>query len=182
MRWGDRKLDNPAATYGYVAIDDRGRLARSLPCIDCGYDLRSTPADGGCPECGAAVDRSVRHAVLGSATRRTPPRTRWGRLTWRIARLETAACVAIESPVTRLVLLMPAVGVGVLIAPLTVPLWPWLPSPSPVASCMTMTLLGGVWAWSLWWAVRTESPRTALGCLVVLVGSSAVLSAMIVTP
>jgi hypothetical protein len=90
--------------------------------------------------------------------------------------------VAIESPVTRLVLLMPAVGVGVLIAPLTVPLWPWLPSPSPVASCMTMTLLGGVWAWSLWWAVRTESPRTALGCLVVLVGSSAVLSAMIVTP
>jgi len=28
-------------------------------CIVCGYDLRASPADGNCPECGAAVERSL---------------------------------------------------------------------------------------------------------------------------
>ena len=36
----------------------RRRVARGA-CAGCGYDLRDTPADGPCPECGrAAVSRS----------------------------------------------------------------------------------------------------------------------------
>ncbi len=40
-------------------MDDEGRLAGDLPCLCCGYNLRGLPAESRCPECGAAVGRSV---------------------------------------------------------------------------------------------------------------------------
>jgi hypothetical protein len=34
-------------------------IEHDLPCAGCGYNLRSAPRDGICPECGLAVERSV---------------------------------------------------------------------------------------------------------------------------
>jgi hypothetical protein len=42
---------------GDVVLDDR-------PCLVCGYNLRSLPASGKCPECGAAVARSLKGVLL----------------------------------------------------------------------------------------------------------------------
>ena len=38
--------------------------AATLPCARCGYDLRATPADGVCPECGEMVAEAVRVAAI----------------------------------------------------------------------------------------------------------------------
>lgn len=41
----------------------RTTLARSLPCRQCGYDVRGLPVGGVCPECGFAVGATVEGAV-----------------------------------------------------------------------------------------------------------------------
>lgn len=51
---------HPGQTAGFdyhapVEVVDIGRLA----CVTCGYDLRSLPSDGACPECGTAISRSL---------------------------------------------------------------------------------------------------------------------------
>ena len=43
--------------HGEVVLDDR-------PCLACGYNLRSLPTTGKCPECGAPVERSLRGVLL----------------------------------------------------------------------------------------------------------------------
>ena len=50
----------------------------AVPCHQCGYDVRSQPADGVCPECGASVAESIRLAVipLRPAWRDSDPRWR----------------------------------------------------------------------------------------------------------
>lgn len=40
-------------------VDAEQRLATDVPCIGCGYNLRSLPADGLCPECGRPVPPSL---------------------------------------------------------------------------------------------------------------------------
>ena len=45
-------------------------VSDDLHCDRCGYDLRATPADGVCPECGMAVEDSIELAKL-------PVRPRW---------------------------------------------------------------------------------------------------------
>ena len=42
-----------------AAVDEQGRLIEDVPCRRCGYNLRSLPADGKCPECGSAVAISI---------------------------------------------------------------------------------------------------------------------------
>jgi hypothetical protein len=42
---------------GEVVLDDR-------PCLTCGYNLRSLPTSGKCPECAAPVERSLRGLLL----------------------------------------------------------------------------------------------------------------------
>ena len=63
-------------------------------CVGCGYDLRSLPVDGPCPECGRAFDPNWRR------TYRTKPRGRW----WTGRLLRTAAAL--------FAILFAVVGVG----------------------------------------------------------------------
>ena len=48
----------------FVAYDADGRLDQDLPCLKCGYNLRTLFDDGQCPECGASVHESARLAWL----------------------------------------------------------------------------------------------------------------------
>jgi hypothetical protein len=45
-------------------LDESGRLAESVPCRGCGYDLKGLRPDGMCPECSTEVDRSIRGDML----------------------------------------------------------------------------------------------------------------------
>jgi hypothetical protein len=47
-----------------VQIDPAGRIAQDVPCIHCGYNLRSLLADQACPECNQAVGESLRGDLL----------------------------------------------------------------------------------------------------------------------
>src|SRR5690242_6491492 len=44
-------MADPSTTFEASALP--------MPCLRCGYDLRATPADSPCPECGLAAHRSV---------------------------------------------------------------------------------------------------------------------------
>jgi len=43
--------------------DAEGRLATDLPCVGCGYNLRAQPREGACPECGRAVEETIRSGL-----------------------------------------------------------------------------------------------------------------------
>lgn len=58
----DRRTDAPSR---------RTTLARSLPCRQCGYDVRGLPIGGACPECGFAVGATV-EGVVDPAAQRLP--------------------------------------------------------------------------------------------------------------
>lgn len=47
-----------------IRLDDDGRLAESVPCRRCGYDLRGLDPEGRCPECRTAVARSIQGDLL----------------------------------------------------------------------------------------------------------------------
>jgi hypothetical protein len=47
-----------------VALDERGQICEDINCRACGYDLRGLKPDGRCPECGAAVGRSIHGDLL----------------------------------------------------------------------------------------------------------------------
>ncbi len=49
--------DNRARGLGLVESD--GRVSGDLACLRCGYNLRTLPAAGRCPECGTAVGKSL---------------------------------------------------------------------------------------------------------------------------
>ena len=38
-----------------IRLDDEGRILDDLPCVQCGYNLRTVPVRQQCPECGGAV-------------------------------------------------------------------------------------------------------------------------------
>jgi len=48
-----------------IPVDAAGRLDIDLLCLHCGYNLRMQPPgpEGSCPECGAAVEPSVRYGL-----------------------------------------------------------------------------------------------------------------------
>jgi hypothetical protein len=54
----------PAEGRREVTLDDDGRLAESIPCRRCGYDLRGLNPEGRCPECRSAVARSIQGDLL----------------------------------------------------------------------------------------------------------------------
>lgn len=43
--------------------DEDEPFAKDFPCIRCGYNLRGLKADGSCPECGAAIRKSLDFAM-----------------------------------------------------------------------------------------------------------------------
>ncbi len=50
---------------GHERLDDGvHRLRQDHPCVGCGYNLRTLPHAGKCPECGRAVGDSTRKGVL----------------------------------------------------------------------------------------------------------------------
>src|SRR5688572_11129554 len=60
-------------------MTDEAGTSAGPPCYGCGYDLRATPRDGKCPECGASVAESRRLAAIPRrpAWRDSDPRWRW---------------------------------------------------------------------------------------------------------
>ena len=77
--------------------------AAGLTCFDCGYDLRHTPPDGRCPECGLAV-AETRARLNALATHGDPLRV--GRACW----LALAAAAAFGLPFLAIFLLLTVVG------------------------------------------------------------------------
>ncbi len=43
----------------HILLDESGHIGMDLPCVGCGYNLRSLDPDGCCPECGAVVRKSM---------------------------------------------------------------------------------------------------------------------------
>lgn len=58
------------ATTTRIPFDSDGRIARDVSCLHCGYNLRSLLPSQTCPECGEAVEPSLR----GDALRHANPR------------------------------------------------------------------------------------------------------------
>jgi uncharacterized membrane protein YhdT len=48
-------------------LDGTGRVAVDLKCLNCGYNLRTQPVTGRCPECGHPVSESTRDPRLSRA-------------------------------------------------------------------------------------------------------------------
>ena len=68
------RLASETSLYAEV-FDEHGRLRVSVPCVRCGYDLRTQPRDARCPECGHAVRQTLPHVSrdLPGPPRGQPP-------------------------------------------------------------------------------------------------------------
>jgi hypothetical protein len=55
---------NGSAVDHTVPLDEAGRVAVDLPCLGCGYNLRTMLPEGLCPECGTDVGRTLRGNLL----------------------------------------------------------------------------------------------------------------------
>lgn len=67
-----------------VSLDAAGRIAQDVPCIHCGYNLRSLLPGQACPECNQLVSRSVRGDLLRYSDPRWLRRLRNGMI-WVLA-------------------------------------------------------------------------------------------------
>ncbi len=47
-----------------IPLDEQGNIAADVNCLVCGYNLRTQPFQGRCPECGTAVGRSAHGDLL----------------------------------------------------------------------------------------------------------------------
>ena len=47
-----------------VTVAEVARVGIDLPCIGCGYNLRSLPMSGRCPECNSAIESALHHGWL----------------------------------------------------------------------------------------------------------------------
>lgn len=61
-----------------IPLDAQGLLDADVPCIACGYSLRSAKLDAACPECGEPVDRTVRPDLLAFADQAWLARVHFG--------------------------------------------------------------------------------------------------------
>jgi len=52
-----------------ASLDDEGKVSSDLPCVNCGYNLRTRRPEDVCPECGASVKASMREDLLSDAPR-----------------------------------------------------------------------------------------------------------------
>lgn len=86
-------------------------LTRDTPCIHCGYNLRGLAPGGLCPECGCAIDESLRGDLLRFANLDWLRRVRWG-LSFALIAIAIEAAWEI---VTELELFVPILGIGLFI-------------------------------------------------------------------
>ena len=47
-----------------VTVAEVARVGIDLPCISCGYNLRSLPMSGRCPECNSSIESALHHGWL----------------------------------------------------------------------------------------------------------------------
>lgn len=87
-----------------AAVDEQGRLIEDVGCRRCGYNLRSLPADGKCPECGSAVAISIHGFYLRFA----PP-------AW-VRRLALGAKLLVVSVITTIVGWVALMAIAVVVA------------------------------------------------------------------
>lgn len=75
---------------GDYAFDAEGRLAQSVLCRGCGFDLRGALAEGSCPECGKPVMESLVGDLLRYADRAWLDRVRGG---WKLLLIVILAAI-----------------------------------------------------------------------------------------
>jgi len=116
-----RRVRFPRASVEALALDDRCRVGRSLPCYRCRYDLRSRVADGdaACPECGALLAPSLFDSRLALNP------TGWGRRVGRGLYLVVAGWLGLVVCLALLVWLS-ALGLPRVVNEVVLPLAGWL--------------------------------------------------------
>ncbi len=117
-------MTQPRSYRPTVPLDADGRVCASMPCLNCGYDLRTQPADGVCPECAYPVRLSIGAQLLRHAE---PP---WVR---RLARGVLLLIIAAAA----------AVGGGILLQMVTLLMLALAaPSAPPTSSFIMLPVLG----------------------------------------
>jgi len=71
-------MDDPTGALDHVRLDAEGRIDDDLPCIACGYNLRTREPDSTCPECGGTVLQSTARHLLHFADPAWLRRLIWG--------------------------------------------------------------------------------------------------------
>ena len=173
-------MDDAAGAPDHIRLDAEGRIDDDLPCIDCGYNLRTCPPDGSCPECGGAVLQSMRY-LLRFADPAWLRRLGWGTV-WVIAgmcwgflweawmflgwffvwpfwsgRLLSVALMAWGVVILirriRIKILRDVALVGTVLV--VVIGFPWL---AALVTCLSPWHVGGILALVGWWLLTTPEP------------------------
>lgn len=167
--WSPPSEGRPPVNLGAAIV------ARSVHCRSCGYDLQSLPADGICPECGLAVEETLRALVDPESS--------------RLPRLRRPRVVG-----TALVQLTVLVAVAALLR-LAAPAWVWVGWDEVVVLGTSLVLPGALpalgvaaAALAIWPAIRLMprggpgSAAVRLDVVLIIVGLVVWVVTLLVTP
>lgn len=104
-------------------IDETGRVSGEVRCRSCGYDLQQLSAEGDCPECGVAIERSLRSDALRLADPDWLRRVGWGSrlmviglLLWVVLGLTFGIAVGVMSMAAAQTAYIGVIAVGTLVS------------------------------------------------------------------